>query len=209
MALNAFLTPSARLLCQLLPVQLVSFTARIQNVDVQLKWRTATEMNNFGFEVQRSNDGSQSWTSVGFVPGNGTSNAPINYSFTDLNAKSAGSELLYRLKQIDRNGAEEYSGILVANFFETVAQPAILSVYPNPVSQTTTALRFGLPAATNVSLTVQDMLGREVLTLHKDEAMESGEHTVSLDMNGLMPGTYVAILKTTGGAATYKITVSR
>ena len=209
MALNAFFTPSSRLLCQLLPVQLVSFTARIQNVDVLLRWRTATEVNNFGFEVQRSADGSQTWTSVGFIPGNGTSNVPNEYSFIDRNAKNAGAELLYRLKQIDRNGAEEYSGILVANFFESVAQPTILSVYPNPVSQTTTALRFGLPASTNVSLTVQDMLGREVLTLHKDEAMESGEHTVSLDMNGLMPGTYVAILKTSTGAATYKITVSR
>ncbi|MDP1678068.1 MAG: hypothetical protein Q8L88_14520, partial [Bacteroidota bacterium] len=90
-----------------LPVELVSFSATAKGKNVELKWNTATEVNNYGFEIERSvvsdrhlqGDGYFSWTKIGFVEGNGTTNAPKLYSFVDA---SASGKVLYRLKQIDR-----------------------------------------------------------------------------------------------------------
>jgi hypothetical protein len=90
-----------------LPVELTSFTAN-QNVSgVELRWATATEVSNFGFDIERANLGSQInqtiWDKIGFISGHGNSNSPNSYSFVDskpLNGKSQ-----YRLKQIDKNGA--------------------------------------------------------------------------------------------------------
>ncbi|HAP35443.1 MAG TPA: hypothetical protein DCQ28_05680, partial [Bacteroidetes bacterium] len=93
-----------------MPVELTSFTAIAKEKNVELKWNTATEVNNYGFEIEkkRMKDelGNMNWEKIGFVEGNGTTNAPKNYSFTD---KSAAGKISYRLKQIDRDGKFEYS----------------------------------------------------------------------------------------------------
>jgi len=66
------------------PVELTSFTAIAKDRNVTLKWSTAVELNNAGFEVERKTirDGSK-WMKIGFVEGNGTTNEPKNYTFTD------------------------------------------------------------------------------------------------------------------------------
>ena len=84
-----------------LPVELTSFTAEVAEKSVELKWKTATEVNNYGFELERravndrhlEDDGHLAWTKIGFVEGNGTTNAPKSYSFTD---KSANGKTSYR-----------------------------------------------------------------------------------------------------------------
>ena len=111
-----------------LPVELTSFTAAANSNTADLKWNTATEVNNYGFEVQRTVN-SGSWAKVSFVAGNGTSNVPHNYSYTDK-VGTAGT-YSYRLKQIDHNGAFTYSQEVQV----TIAVPKVLALsqnFPDP-----------------------------------------------------------------------------
>ncbi len=89
-----------------LPVELTSFIGKSNQGNVQLKWNTATEVNNSGFEIDRSGS-SSAWMNAGFVQGSGTSNAPKEYSFVDNNVPVG--KYSYRLKQIDRDGLFKFS----------------------------------------------------------------------------------------------------
>ncbi len=103
-----------------LPVELTSFNASIKNTDVVLNWETATEINNYGFEIEKRVDNSVSeqndlhWQKIGFVRGHGNSNSPKVYNFTDKNL-IGGTKFNYRLKQIDINGNFEYSNSIEAD----------------------------------------------------------------------------------------------
>ncbi|MGA8262927.1 MAG: metallophosphoesterase, partial [Ignavibacteriaceae bacterium] len=89
-----------------LPVELMAFSVvLVGNSSVKLNWSTATEVNNYGFDVERSN-GSNNWLKIGFVAGSGNSNSPKNYSFVDN--PTGGSLFNYRLKQIDIGGNFKY-----------------------------------------------------------------------------------------------------
>jgi hypothetical protein len=92
-----------------LPVELVSFTGARAGEAVNLKWQTATEINNMGFEIERSQD-ALFWSKIGFVEGNNTTNSPKYYSFVDKTR--AKEKLYYRLKQIDNDGTSEYSNVV-------------------------------------------------------------------------------------------------
>ncbi len=79
------------------PVELVSFNASVKNNSVLLSWKTATEVNNYGFEVERSSN-NETFTRYSFVQGSGNSNSDKHYSFTDKNLQNG--TYYYRLKQI-------------------------------------------------------------------------------------------------------------
>ena len=96
-----------------LPVNLVSFSAEIVKESIQLNWETASEIDNDYFSIEKSTDGI-SFEEIEKIAGNGNSNVPINYSFIDENPHNGIS--YYRLKQVDFNGAYEYSAIVSANF---------------------------------------------------------------------------------------------
>ena len=123
------------------PVELVSFSANVFSNSVELNWQTATEVNNYGFEVQRSvisppeADQRSEFETIGFVEGAGNSNSPKEYSFTDENPQSGNVQ--YRLKQIDIDGNFKYSEIVEVE----VGAPTkfeLLQNYPNPFNPTTT-----------------------------------------------------------------------
>lgn len=110
-----------------LPVKMLSFSADLltQSI-VQLKWTTASEINNDYFEVQKSNDGS-TWKGIGRVSGYGNTTQVKSYEFTDHLESSDWT--YYRLKQVDFNGAFEYSFIEAVKGRQIVL---IKNVYPNP-----------------------------------------------------------------------------
>jgi hypothetical protein len=89
-----------------LPISISSFTAAVNNNQVTLKWKTASENNNKGFEIQRSQDG-VNWTVLGFVSGNGNSSVARMYQFIDPNPVSGVA--YYRLRQVDLDGKFNYS----------------------------------------------------------------------------------------------------
>ncbi len=110
----------------ILPVNLTSFTATKSGKQVQLKWVTASEQNNLGFEVQRSSNGN-SYSGIGFVSGNGTTSQQNTYYFTDQ-SPIAGKNY-YRLKQIDIDSRVTYSSSRIINMD---AERQEVQLYPNP-----------------------------------------------------------------------------
>ncbi len=165
---------------QPLPVELVSFTAGISGKNVLLSWKTASEVNNYGFEIQRSrtasteDNGINNWSSIGFVNGHGNSNAEKHYTFTD---ETPGSGIYYyRLKQIDTDGAFEYSNTVSVNL---VTNPgfSLNQNHPNPFNPATT-ITYSIDRTGEVSLIVYNALGKEV------QRLASGIHS---------PGQYEAV----------------
>lgn len=120
-----------------LPVELMSFEANLENGEVYLDWKTASEINNDYFEVQRSENGDD-WEPIGEVDGNGTINEVISYDFADKSPLFGAS--YYRLKQVDFDGQFEYSPIVsINNAFTGQRMKAV--VFPNPTSQHNINLR--------------------------------------------------------------------
>ncbi len=176
-----------------LPVELTTFTASAEKNGITLSWKTATETNNYGFEIQRSAISTQQsdnvWLKIGFVEGNGTTNAPKSYSFTD---KSANGKTSYRLKQIDRDGKFEYSQTVEVTAAIAPKEFSLEQNYPNPFNPTT-SISYQLSANSFTTLKIYDAIGREVATL-VNEAKDAGTYTAQFDGAKLSSGIYFAKL---------------
>jgi len=180
-----------------LPVELNNFTAKVDKKEVELMWETATEVNNYGFEIQRAIDNRQltmdNWDKIGFVEGHGNSNSPKKYSFTDEN--SYAGKIQYRLKQIDTDGSYEYSDVVEVE----IGIPGKFELsqnYPNPFNPTT-IIGYSIPASdgnfnstTNVVLKIFDILGREVTTLVNKNQLP-GRYKVEFSTDGMSGGVYI------------------
>ena len=177
-----------------LPVELSAFTASIVENRATLQWKTCSENNNYGFDVERRTISHQqiaqlsigTWQKIGFVEGSGTSNAPKEYSFTDT--KLTAGTYMYRLKQIDNDGAYKYSGEVEV----TLSVPKVFTLnqnYPNPFNPTT-KIEFTIAADSYITLKVYDMLDREVQTL-VDQNLKAGEqYSVVFDASKVSSGLY-------------------
>lgn len=182
-----------------LPVELTSFTANVFDNKVKLQWETATEVDNYGFEIQRSafsNQRSANWEKIGFVEGHGNSNSPKNYEFTDSELPNCDA-VSYRLKQIDIDGAYEYSNVIEVTVETIPAKFELAQNYPNPFNPTT-KIKFSLPegmAQYAVSLRVYDLIGREVAVL-VNENLTAGSYEKTFDASGLSSGIYYYQLTT-------------
>ena len=175
------------------PVELSTFSANVEGNKVVLIWKTETETNNFGFEVQKSLDG-QVFEKIGFVRGQGSSTLRKGYVFEDLELYFG--RIFYRLKQIDTNGSFEYSPVISVD----IAQPTefVLSQnYPNPFNPSTRITiklpksNSGLHGARHAKLTIYDIRGREVARL-LDGPMLPGTYTFTWDgrnQNGVPVGS--------------------
>ncbi|ROL62509.1 T9SS C-terminal target domain-containing protein [Bacteroidetes/Chlorobi group bacterium ChocPot_Mid] len=180
-----------------LPVELTSFSASVSNGSVLLNWQTATEVNNYGFEIERASQTSTSppkarklnlidWNKIGFVQGHGNSNSPKDYFFTDENPPSG--KVQYRLKQIDFDGSFKYSDIVEANV-DFPQEFKLAQNFPNPFNPTT-KIEFTIPQAANVSLKVYNVLGQEVRTL-VNGMKEAGTYKINFDAKELSNGVYI------------------
>lgn len=171
-----------------LPVELSSFSGRIIKNEVYLQWRTETEVNNYGFEIQRSVD-KISWSKIGFVQGHGNSNSPKDYSFTDKSLPDG--TIYYRLKQEDLDGKFEYSNVINVNY-KGAKDVVLYQNYPNPFNPTT-KIEYLLPTSSRVSLKVYDILGREIVEL-KNNYETAGKYSVNFDGTNLASGIYFYVL---------------
>ncbi len=144
-----------------LPVELTDFSAYSTEEGVVLSWTTATEVDNYGFEIQRKNspDGSNRWRKIGFVFGKIVSNSPTYYSFTDNTPMATN---FYRLKQIDITGGVEYSKILRVDY--EYLNFKLCQNRPNPFNPMTT-ISFEIPRKEPVILEVFDPGGKIVKML--------------------------------------------
>ncbi len=169
------------------PVELTSFTATATFEGVLLNWVTATEINNHGFEIERSEDATEFYT-VAFVQGAGTSTESREYVYTDNVEYKGGETIFYRLKQVDLDGRVEYSDI-VEVIFDVPKDFVLHQNYPNPFNPSTT-IKYAVPKTSQVTIKVYDMTGQEVALL-VNEMKETGTHEIKFDARNLASGIYI------------------
>ncbi|MDP6775675.1 MAG: FlgD immunoglobulin-like domain containing protein, partial [Candidatus Latescibacteria bacterium] len=148
------------------PVELASFAGELVEDGVMLVWTTASQTNNAGWRMLRSVDGENYEVVSGLLPGAGTTDALLNYSFVDKELP-ASEVVFYVLEQIDLDGAIHRSNeIEVILGARTLPLPTEFGVnaYPNPFNPSTT-ISYDLPEAQMVSIVIYDALGQEVRRL--------------------------------------------
>jgi hypothetical protein len=151
---------------------------------VKLSWSTATEINNLGFEIQKSTGGNEFFT-AGFVNGHGTTADPTNYSFTDIHVDNG--KYYYRLKQIDYNGTVKFTDVVEVEF-RAFNSCLLEQNYPNPFNPVTT-IGFGVQNKSNVRITILNTIGEEVAILLNEER-EAGYHQVEFNAVNFPSGVY-------------------
>jgi len=183
-----------------LPVELVSFTGSFIDDKVLLEWQTKTEVDNYGFDIQRSQQNGD-WKKNGFVEGHGNSNSPKFYSFSD-NELNGLSKVKYRLKQIDTDGSFAYSDEIELDI--TPAAFVVEQNYPNPFNPSTT-IKYSLPVQSKVVFNVYNSLGEQVETI-TNEVQEAGIYKLVWDASRFSSGVYFYSIEASlgDGSKTYK-----
>ncbi len=182
------------------PVELTSFTAQASGNSVTLNWKTATETNNLGFEIQRNLTGE--FVTVGFIEGVGTTTEPHQYSYIDQNLDNGGYE--YRLKQIDYDGSAQYSDVVKVEVF-SVTTLELKQNYPNPFNPSTN-IKFNIPSSGYVNLSVFNLVGEKVKEI-VNEILSEGEYNLKFDASNLPSGIYIAKLSSDNFNQSIKMTL--
>ncbi len=166
------------------PVELSSFSANIDGNAVNLKWQTATEINNMGFDVERKASNS-SWEKIAFITGYGTTTDSKSYTYSDKNP--ARGINYYRLKQTDFDGSYEYSKIVEVEF-NSLLTFNLEQNYPNPFNPVT-KIKYSIPSSGLVTLKVYNIIGEEVASL-VNEIKDAGSYNISFDASKFASGVY-------------------
>ncbi len=176
-----------------LPIELISFEAMLDGHAVLLRWQTASETNNAGFEIQHTPrvetrpGASLPWDPLAFVEGHGTTELPQTYQYR-VDDRAPGRHV-FRLKQIDYDGTFEYSPE-VEVIVEMVERFVVEPVYPNPFN-TKAQFRFGVQRGQRVQAALYDVLGRRVRLLYAGVPQAGQMQTVEIDGSDLPSGLYV------------------
>ena len=183
---------------QPLPVTLTSFTALIvpSASGVRLEWKTSSEVNNYGYTVQRKGEGDPDFTDLpgAFVAGKGTTVEPQAYSYVDGSVAKAGS-YSYRLKQQDLDGTVHYTQSVNINVMVTdVAEAApkvfqLMQNYPNPFNPST-QVKFSVETTGKATVKVYNMVGEQVATLFDGTAEAGRYYVATFDASRLATGIY-------------------
>ncbi|HLX12345.1 MAG TPA: T9SS type A sorting domain-containing protein, partial [Bacteroidota bacterium] len=186
-----------------LALHLVSFTAEAaSSPNVTLNWATESETNNYGFYVQRKQDGAENYSTVsGLIPGAGTSLLRHQYTFTDRNLSAGVYD--YRLKEVDLTGKVTYSTeikmtVTGVTSVKVDGAPKVFSLkqnYPNPFNPTTT-IAFSVDRAEHATVTVETPLGQQVGQLFDGTAAPGKSYSVRFDGANLPSGLYYYRIKT-------------
>lgn len=187
-----------------IPVELTAFSAMVTANGVTLSWTTATELNNYGFEIERKNSDSEFYT-IGFVEGNGTTTESKNYSYADNSLNQSGI-YYYRLKQVDNDGSYDYSNEIKVDFI----QPndfVLKQNYPNPFNPLTT-IEFAIGQTSFVKLEVYNSLGEKVADL-LNEPKEQGSYKINFNSDNLSSGIYFAKLEAGSNIKTIKMSLMK
>lgn len=193
-----------------LPVTLTSFTANANGSSVLLEWNTATEINNYGFQVQRSeydrnNPEKREWQILGMVAGAGNSSSPKSYTFVDSGVKY-GRYYAYRLKQFDYDGmyfnsqeAKAYTGVSV--------KLELSQNYPNPFNPVT-KIRFSVPEETSAKFSIYNIIGQLIYSKTYDR-LQSGIHEEEWNGTGFPSGIYIYSLETINSRGIYNKAINK
>lgn len=180
------------------PVELTSFWGRAEGNKIILNWQTASELNNQGFDIEKSFN-KKTWFNIGFVEGNGTTTEINSYIFIDTVFQT--DIQYYRLKQLDFDGTFEYSQEIELNF--SIPKEFSLSQnFPNPFNPSTT-IQYKIPEAVIVNISIFDITGRKVKEL-VNEKKQPGYYNIELKGGELSSGIYFYRMVTSSGHKSVK-----
>lgn len=188
-----------------LPVEVTRFTATLDDGTALLQWRTASETNNAGFQVQHEPPGRDRFEKAGFVEGTGTTTTPQSYQFRISDLKSGTHT--FRLRQVDTDG----TGHLTDPVQVVVQMDEALRLTgpaPNPI-QSEATLRFALRTGGEATLTLYNALGQRVATLYRGAPAPGQLQRVRLDASTLPSGLYLVRLQAHDQTRTARVTVTR
>ena len=192
------------------PVELISFSGFVDKDKIIINWITATELNNYGFDIERKatlnpskGETFENWESIGFVSGYGTTTETQSYSFTDENVTKGIYK--YRLKQIDFDGSFTYSNEIEVEVDYNPKEFVLYQNYPNPFNPVTT-IKYDIVKAQDVKVTVFDILGIEIATL-VNEQQQPGSYQVKWDASNVSSGIYFYQLRTKDFVGTKKMII--
>lgn len=174
-----------------LPVELATFAGVYNQGYISLRWTTASETRNAGFEVQKRSNDVSSFEPVGFVEGAGTTTRPHHYSHRV--PVSAPGTYAFRLIQIDTDGTRTTSPEVLIR--ATVDRPVTISPpSPNPAS-THFRVRLAVAESQPVRVALYDILGRRVRTIHDGPLTAERAHTFSPETSRLASGAYFFVVE--------------
>ena len=191
-----------------LPVELSSFTASVTKKGIELKWTTETEINNFGFEIESAaingigQNSNPEFSKIAFVPGQGNSNSPKNYSYNVTGIKYGN--YAFRLKQIDTDGQFEYGNVIEVKAGEIPNGFILEQNYPNPFNPTTT-IRFASSSNQLTKLVVYDIIGNQVAELFNGETESNRVYDIDFDATSLASGVYIYSIRSGSFTQTHKM----
>ncbi|HLP21623.1 MAG TPA: LamG-like jellyroll fold domain-containing protein, partial [Chitinophagales bacterium] len=189
---------------QPLPVDMIFLQAdAINNAYIRLTWATAIEINNDGFEVERSTDG-QNWSQVGYVDGHDNSTVQNNYSFEDMNV-TPGVIYYYRLRQVDNDGEFEYTDIVSAKI-NGEATFSVKDFVPNPTMDKTSLVVTGTKDQ-DITVTFYNIVGQNVL--ESTHQVFKGANRIEFELGKLASGTYTAIVSSANEVYTRKVVLTK
>lgn len=197
-----------------IPVELVYFKGFVRNGANHLVWETASEVNNYGFYVERRIVGADNdnWTTLPeFIPGHGTSNEPNEYTYVDRDVVP-NTTYQYRLRQVDNDGtqsSDDFSNIVTLTYTES-GSIILAQNTPNPFTDGTT-IKFSIPTSERVKLEILDIYGNIVTTL-VDETLSAGDYAkvwraYNADGTKCATGTYIYRLSVGEQILTGKMTL--
>lgn len=169
------------------PISLLSFSGYPSGKNHLLTWKTATEQNNKGFEIQQSDDGIN-FEKIAFVSSRSeTGNSTQKLSYNYLNDKLFAGKNYYRLRQIDKDGKFIYSRVIVINNLKQN-----LTIYPNPVQCELTA-QVQSDTYEQAFVQITDMQGK-VLLKHATQ-INIGITKLRINTSKLERGNYIPTLR--------------
>jgi len=196
-----------------MPVELTSFTVLYDGKVNLLSWETVTEINNYGFEIERASfrqvgttPRQGDWEIIGFVEGNNTSTEKREYKFVDDNIENG--TYFYRLRQIDLDGTATYSNVINIEVGNVPKGFVLNQNYPNPFNPST-IISFGSSKKTEAELVVFDQLGRKVKTLFEGTIEANEIKKVTFDAASLSGGVYFYKLITPEWNSTRKMVLMK
>jgi Secretion system C-terminal sorting domain len=183
-----------------LPLTFINFDGVLKNNEAELTWATANEINNQGFDVERSRDG-KNFIAIGFIKSKGNTAAETDYDFTDAAVQEGIN--YYRLKQTGDDGNFNYSSIIKIAY--TNGNANAITIAPNPFSNSTT-ISFTLSQSQKVAIQIYDLDGKLIKTL-TNEQMQAGAHQLKWQATGVAKGIYYLKFNAGNYAETKKISV--
>jgi hypothetical protein len=175
----------------------------VDNSYIQLDWATATEINNQGFDVERSDDGIN-FTKIGWVDGNNNSSQTLKYRYDDKDVVS-NKIYYYRLKQIDYDGQFEYTYIVSALIKEEgVFQ--LSDLVPNPANNKV-SIFVTTPSEQIIKLKLNDLLGQEIFS--KEYSLQNGTNGIDIDLRDIPSGTYSVSIISGNAYTSKKLVIAR